>query len=757
MKKNLLLFFSIAVSTLLNTISAQTFQLTGNPVVTTGWDLVSAATVSTDFVRLTADQTSQFGAIKLSDPINLKYCDRWKVEFDFRIDGNGTTSYGRGDGLTFWYLSNPPTSFTSGGGLGIPANANGLMVAFDIFNNSTEGQMSKVHVLYGTNNLPAGNPNIEYNTTANSTFHSNDLNPTQPFVGANYKHVEVNGETDPNNINNWIIQIRIDGVLINTPNQSFAPSGGAIGMTTGYFGFSSATGAASARQSIKNVKIFVDKVPIFTNTISPYVCLNPSTGNGAVDLTSYANQFVNNPGNYNISYFVTGSGTPIANPSNFQYSGPTNITVVVSDPSSTLCDNGDGRIVLDPQPFEATDATLTECNNNNAGVGIFNLDDAAVTTVTGVTKHFYPTLAALNAGTNEILNWNAYPAANGATVYVQVTTPQGCVDNAKITLNHYPTVTVTDALLRTCAIETNPSTGSFNLTIASVTPQTGTVKEYYPSLTDAINETNQITTTNPYIAPSGVVYVRVINSNGCYGVAKITLEVIPPTYSTVLQDKVICFEDKTTLDAGSGFNGYEWSNGETTQTISNVGVGTYWVKLKTGDCWATQTVKVFPSEQPVVNYVEISNNTIIVNVAGGTPTYQYSLDNINWQDSNEFKNIARGEYTIFIKDAYDCEPMQVIVTVPNLINVITPNADGVNDYIDYSALGNKQNLVFNVYDRYGAKLHQGDKTNQYRWDGTANGRKVPTGSYWYSVTWTENNKNRTPVKFSGWIVVKNRE
>ncbi|MBD8084354.1 T9SS type B sorting domain-containing protein [Chryseobacterium caseinilyticum] len=754
--KKTLLFFSLTLCFLFNLNRAQTYQLTGNPVVTTGWDLVSAATVSTDFIRLTPDQTSQFGAIKLSEPINLKYCDKWKVEFDFRIDGNGTTSYGRGDGLTFWYLSNPPAGFTAGGGLGIPANANGLMVAFDIFNNSTEGQMSKVHVLYGTNNLPAGNPNIEYNTTANSTYHSADLNPTQPFVGANYKHVEVNGETDPNNPNNWLIHIKIDGVTIT--NQSFTPSGGAIGMTTGYFGFSSATGAASARQSIKNVKIFVDKVPIFTNTITPYVCINPSTGNGAINLTAYASQFVNNPANYTITYYVTGSGTPIPNPTNFTYTGATNITVIVSDPSATLCDNGDGRIVLNPQPFDAVDVTLTECNNNNAGVGIFNLDDAAVTTIQGVTKHFYPTLAALNAGTNEIMNWPAYPAANGTTVYAQVTTPQGCIDNAKITLNHYPVVVVNDAILRSCSIETNPSMGTFNLAAPSVTLQLGTVKNYYPSLTDAINDTNEITLINNYVAPTGVVYVRVSDNNQCYGVAKITLQVIPPVYSTVLVDKVICFEDKTTLDAGTGFDGYEWSTGATTQTISGVGVGTYWVKLKTGECWVTQAVKIFPSDQPVINYVEISNNTIIVNAAGGTPAYQYSLDNTNnWQDSNEFKNIARGEYTIYVRDAYKCEPIQVVVTVPNLVNVITPNADGMNDYIDYSALGNKINLVFNVYDRYGAKIHQGDKTNQYKWDGTASGRKVPTGSYWYSVTWTENNKNRTPVKFSGWIVVKNRE
>ena len=104
---------------------SQTYQLTGNPVNTTGWDLVSDAIVSGDFVRLTTDQTSRYGAVKLSTPITLSYCDKWKVEFDFRIDGNGTTQFGKGDGFTFWYLANPPTGFVSGGGLGIPANASG--------------------------------------------------------------------------------------------------------------------------------------------------------------------------------------------------------------------------------------------------------------------------------------------------------------------------------------------------------------------------------------------------------------------------------------------------------------------------------------------------------------------------------------------------------------------------------------------------------------------------------------------------------
>ncbi|HCM35174.1 T9SS type B sorting domain-containing protein [Chryseobacterium sp.] len=753
MKKNILFFLLAALSCLPGKLFSQTYQLAGNPVNTTGWDLVSDAAVSGDFIRLTTDQTSRYGAIKLSTPITLSYCDKWKVEFDFRIDGNGTTQFGRGDGFTFWYLANPPTGFVSGGGLGIPSNASGLMVGFDIFNNTTEGQMSKVHLLYGTNNT-AGN-NIEYNNTPGSSFHSPDLYSTQPFVGDTYKHVEVNGETDLSNPTNWIIKIRIDGVLI--VDQSFAPSGNAVGMTQGYFGFSAATGGASARHSIKNAKVFVDKVPILNNTITPFVCTNPTTGNGTVDLTSYNSQFVNNPGNYLFTYYILGVATPIANPSSFQYSGNTTIKVVIKDPTSTLCDNGDGIIQLNPTPFAASDASLIGCNNNNAGTATFDLNTAAVTTLTGTTKEFYPTLYDLNAGTNQITNPNAY-ASGPATIYVRVTTSQGCVSTSKITLNIHPVVTVNDRELRSCFIESNPSTASFDLTSAAVTPTpVGITKKYYPSLTDAVNNTNEITNAANYIAPNGVVYVKVFNSNGCYAIAKVKLTVLAPVLSKVLQNQTICMTGKTTLDAGPGFSSYLWSTGATTQIIKNIGVGTYWVKLKTGECVATQTVNIYPSEHPVVSNIDISGGTVTVYVNGGTPPYQYSMDNVHWQDSNVFSNVVRGEAKVFVKDSYNCEPIEINITVPNLINVITPNDDGINDIIDYSALAVKQNLEVNIYDRYGVQIFRADKANGYRWNGTANGRRVPTGNYWYSVAWNENNKKITPVKFSGWIVVKNRE
>ncbi|CAD7808670.1 hypothetical protein CHRY9390_01869 [Chryseobacterium aquaeductus] len=316
---------------------------------------------------------------------------------------------------------------------------------------------------------------------------------------------------------------------------------------------------------------------------------------------------------------------------------------------------------------------------------------------------------------------------------------------------------VNDATLRTCFLEENIATGLFNLTNATVTSQSGTIKTYYPSLTDANNQTNEIANPAAYIAPNGVVYVRVSNSNGCYRVAVITLVVLPPVQSTVLVDKEICMENTTTLDAGPGFDGYQWSTGATTQVISDVTVGTYSVILKTGDCFAKQSVKVYSTQQPVISNIEVTNNDITISVVGGTAPYQYSTDNIKWQDSNIFTDLTRGDIIVYVKDSFNCTPIEVSVTIPNIVNVITPNGDGVNDVLDYSALANKPNLILEIFDRYGVKIFEGNKDTGYKWDGTINKtKKVSTGNYWFNISWNES-KNKTPIKYSGWILVKNRE
>jgi hypothetical protein len=404
-------------------------------------------------------------------------------------------------------------------------------------------------------------------------------------------------------------------------------------------------------------------------------------------------------------------------------------------------------------PFILTDTTIKACQYN--GKGFFDLTAANVTTYTPVVKKFYPTLADLNAATNEITNPANYLSAAG-NVYVKVTTNEGCTGNAKITLAYLPTPVVTEATISECYLENNETKAAFNLSLANVSTESPITKKYYPTFVDASNGTNEILNPLAYVSGNAAVYIRVYNSNGCYAIAKVNLVVIPPKRSTVLVDKIICIDGRTNLDAGPGYQSYLWSTGATTQVLSGVPVGDYWVILKDNGCSVKQFVSVKKAVDPVISEIEISNNTATVKVTGGKAPYKYAVDSpTNWQDSNVFTGLSRGQHIFYVKDAYNCTPIFVEVTVPNLLNAITPNGDNKNDFIDYSELAYKENLSFVIYDRYGNKIFTGNKFNNYKWDGKHFDKKILTGTYWYHINWNEPNKEKTPIKYSGWILVKN--
>jgi gliding motility-associated-like protein len=454
-------------------------------------------------------------------------------------------------------------------------------------------------------------------------------------------------------------------------------------------------------------------------------------------------------------------GTAAINPTTGQityipaagYIGPDTIVYQFCGNAPEFVDCEHVTLNLNVVPFILTDRTIKTCQYN--GQGFFDLTTANVTDYNPVVKIFYPTLADLNASTNPITNPTQYLSAAGF-VYVKVTTSEGCVGYAKITLEFLPAPVVQEATLSECFLETDETKAKFDLTIANVSQENPVTKKYYPTFADASNNTNPISNADAYISGNATVYVRVFNSTQCYAIAKVNLKVISPKRSAVLTDKTICIDGRTNLDAGPGYQSYEWSTGATTQILEGATVGNYWVILEDNGCFVKQLVSVKKAQDPVISEIEISNNTVTVHVTGGKAPYQYAVDTpTNWQDSNVFTGLSRGQHIFYVKDAYNCTPVSVEVTVPNLLNAITPNGDNKNDFIDYSELAYKDNLTFVVYDRYGNKIFTGDKFNNYKWDGKHYDKKLVTGTYWYHINWNEPNKDKTPIKYSGWILVKN--
>jgi gliding motility-associated-like protein len=67
----------------------------------------------------------------------------------------------------------------------------------------------------------------------------------------------------------------------------------------------------------------------------------------------------------------------------------------------------------------------------------------------------------------------------------------------------------------------------------------------------------------------------------------------------------------------------------------------------------------------------------------------------------------------------------------------------------------KKEVKILIFDRFGKKIFSNENSTSYIWDGTENGRPLPSGSYWYILEWTEPD---TGIKINnkGWILLKNR-
>lgn len=281
---------------------------------------------------------------------------------------------------------------------------------------------------------------------------------------------------------------------------------------------------------------------------------------------------------------------------------------------------------------------------------------------------------------------------------------------------------------------------------------------YFNTVSDAQNNTNPISPAQTSTALSKTFGIR-FTHNGvlCPNVASITIIKKTPNKSSILQDDVICANATTTLDAGSGFDYYQWSTGAqgaTNSSITNVGIGDYWVDLSSNGCTYRQHVKITAAALPIITSVEVNGNTVTVSASGGIAPYKYSLNGIDFQVSNVFNNVPRGKHSVYVQDTKACDTVTQEFVIINLINVITPNGDGLNDHLDYSDLKLKNNVKMEIFDRYGNPVFTGTN-GQFIWDGKSNGRTVPTGTYWYILNWTEPG-SQTNVHYQGWILVKNR-
>ncbi len=152
-------------------------------------------------------------------------------------------------------------------------------------------------------------------------------------------------------------------------------------------------------------------------------------------------------------------------------------------------------------------------------------------------------------------------------------------------------------------------------------------------------------------------------SNGCTGTATVNIpQTGNPTATATVTIPATCTTGATATVQASGGTppySYAWSNGQTTVTATNLGVGSHSVVVTdAGGCKTTATVNVTAPNAPNVSVSVVSNATCLVGgsatatASGGSGSYVFLWD--NGQTTATATNLSAGSHSVTVTDAAGC-------------------------------------------------------------------------------------------------------
>ncbi len=177
------------------------------------------------------------------------------------------------------------------------------------------------------------------------------------------------------------------------------------------------------------------------------------------------------------------------------------------------------------------------------------------------------------------------------------------------------------------------------------------------------------TVSNPNDLPAGIHTLFITDLNGCTASTSVIIsEPTPISVSTTINSNVSCIgisNGSASASVSGGIPGYTylWGNGEMTSTATNLGVGINFLTITDANgCTETGSVSLLISSNLAIDVINTTNGScglfnglIDIDVIGGTPVFQYSIDNgVTFQNSSVFNNLGTGTYDIVVMDAIGC-------------------------------------------------------------------------------------------------------
>jgi PKD repeat protein len=303
-----------------------------------------------------------------------------------------------------------------------------------------------------------------------------------------------------------------------------------------------------------------------------------------------------------------------------------------------------------PLPNVTANATNVSCNA---------LSDGSITTnVAGSSPFNYQWNNGATTSTISSLTANTYS--------VSVSDVNECSATASFTVTE-PDVLTAVAL---------PAPDTCNLSVGNIALHvTGGTTPY------SYNWSNNAVTTSITSLTSASYTVTITDVNNCSASAAATVTNLGTISISTASTNVLCHAGNTgsaavSVNIGNAPYTYIWNNGETDNTLTNIGAGNYQVSVT--DNLGCSAVASFTINEPAVLSASVTaqepscngfnNGEAKVNVAGGTAGYTYLWSTNETIDS--VKNLSAGSYSVTVSDVNGCSvSASTILSEPSAISL----------------------------------------------------------------------------------------
>lgn len=300
-----------------------------------------------------------------------------------------------------------------------------------------------------------------------------------------------------------------------------------------------------------------------------------------------------------------------------------------------------------------------------------------------------------------------------------------------------------------------------------------------PTLTTSVGAGSNPAYFNEPVKQDTTLYILAQTTKGCFAWDSVNiLVVIPQVHADTTS---ICPGDRIML-TGSGAVAYSWRSvpedsnlpADTSDMPVTIGPDTTTVYTMTGfgqnGCSSDVNITIKVIDYPTATigfnppYVDLSNPILIITdssetaatsiwtfsdggtATGRTVTYTFSdltveQVEIHLQSENELGCATQADTTV-----------PVVLFAVWLPTGFSPDNDGYNDYFFFMTENDLYDVVFEVYDRWGAKMYsyetkkyeyQGlSDVEQYGWNGTYNGKDAQNGSYVWRLSYKREGSTR---------------